>query len=861
MTSRGMSQHERLLQGIRSLEGAALDEQPPSWRDFSEESRGMALVRLDGFTLAPGSRPPVDVMGDFLRGNYGIGEPHCVILSGTPSRIEFLLGFAGRNQSHWLDRIRSVWPSSSVTAMPTADQTLLRTFNLSCRALISGNPSAARYSSNSESPSDAMVRALSGKDWAWVVFFHPVAPVLVADRLHSLRSETQEVVSAFLRPGTAEERNNPVARRYQALLDAAIAKAEVGLSSGLWEARSALLTDSDAALRSGMHALHAALSGADSQPQPVRVQIDQRSANSGTHSTATLLTSDECALLAAPPSLEHSGLVVRSGSRFDVSPPLVRAARRFALGVILDQGHATQNWFEGDIDWLAAHCLIAGTTGSGKTSTAQLLLRQIWEELGIPWLVIEPSTKSEYRALLRTPVGERLLILTAGDENTAPFRINPLEVPAGISVQTHIDSLAALFNAAFAWVTPLPYVLTHALQRTYEKLGWNLVTGTHPRGNDPHLQPTLTDLLSSVEEVAKASGWDAEITANIQASIGTRLGSLTTGAKGRMLNCRAGTPLDHILAQPAIIEMASIGNDEEKAFLVGLIFLRIAQFRQAAGLSDSGLRHVLVIEEAHRLLRAVPPSQNIEAANPAGKAVEMFSNLLSEVRAYGQGIMVIEQIPSKLAPDVIKNTDLKIIHRLSGRDDREAVGSSASLSTDRVDQLGGLRNGEAVAAIASSRTACHLRIPDHRKQLRGSLTIPSNQEVRAHMVNRLPLARSREIETLEQIEPAPSATPSAPPCAGCSNGSCELRSTALAALGAIKSPAEFEAALDQGWAALFEFGRSVASRTWNTKAMPPEAPYCVLMNLASLLRWSPEASSKLRRNLRAHMRQSASEEI
>ena len=57
-----------------------------------------------------------------------------------------------------------------------------------------------------------------------------------------------------------------------------------------------------------------------------------------------------------------------------------------------------------------------------------------------------------------------------GMNRAVPFRFNPLEVQLGLHVQTHIDSLVGLFNAAFALVTPMPYVLSLALHRVYEQL-------------------------------------------------------------------------------------------------------------------------------------------------------------------------------------------------------------------------------------------------------------------------------------------------------------------------------------------------------------------------------------------------------
>ena len=61
-----------------------------------------------------------------------------------------------------------------------------------------------------------------------------------------------------------------------------------------------------------------------------------------------------------------------------------------------------------------------------------------------------------------------------------------------------------------------------------------------------------------------------------------------------------------------------------------------------------------------------------EAGAPAAHAVEMFA----EIRAYGESLVIAEQIPAKLVPDVIKNTAVKIVHRLPAADDRQAVGAT-----------------------------------------------------------------------------------------------------------------------------------------------------------------------------------------
>ena len=147
------------------------------------------------------------------------------------------------------------------------------------------------------------------------------------------------------------------------------------------------------------------------------------------------------------------------------------------VGTILDAGAETGNSLELPLGDLSKHALIVGVTGSGKTNTCFGLLERVWDAgRGVPFLVIE-SAKSEYRALLRERSFAGLKVFTVGDETTSPLRINPLEVPPGVLVQTHLDYLKSLFAAAFVLYPPMPYVLEQGLREVYCRPG----LGPHPQ--------------------------------------------------------------------------------------------------------------------------------------------------------------------------------------------------------------------------------------------------------------------------------------------------------------------------------------------------------------------------------------------
>ena len=348
-------------------------------------------------------------------------------------------------------------------------------------------------------------------------------------------------------------------------------------------------------------------------------------------------------------------------------------------------------------------------------------------------MVIE-SAKSEYRSLLKNPKFKGLRVFSVGDETISPIRLNPFQVPKGILIQSHIDYLQALFGAAFVLYPPMPYVLAMSIQRVYEDRGWDLTRNTNSRGEDsPSCYPTLDDLIVTIRKVSDGMGYEGEIRSNIKAGLEGRLNQLRIGGgKGVMLNCRESLPDKDLFGTPCILELKQLVSDEEKAFLIGLLLIRLYEHYESSGHSGDGtLKHVTLIEEAHRLLKNVSTSQGGDSANPQGKAIEVFANLLAEIRAFGEGIFMAEQIPTKLAPEALKNTNLKLIQRLVAKDDREAVGATMNLSDEQLVALTTLRAGQAVTYLEGMEKPVLLQIPETETKKRYEQITPD--EIRERM--------------------------------------------------------------------------------------------------------------------------------
>ncbi|TCO62849.1 ATP-binding protein [Actinocrispum wychmicini] len=412
--------------------------------------------------------------------------------------------------------------------------------------------------------------------------------------------------------------------------------------------------------------------------------------------------------LAQIPATEIPGIRLVERSTFDVTPEHTTDTEDVLLGQVLDHDGLPAGPLRVGFDTLNRHAFVCGATGSGKSQTVRAVLEQLARSpRPVPWLVIEPA-KAEYAGMARRlhDISPPVLAIRPGDPSSIPGCLNPLEPEPGFPLQTHIDLVRALFLAAFDAYEPFPQVLSHALDRAYRDLGWDAALGKPRKPGVTPRYPTLGELRDIALDVVENIGYSREITDNVRGFIDVRLGSLTLGTPGRFFHGGHALDLAQLLNRNTVLELEDIGNDQDQAFLIGAVLIRINEhLRQrhqqrkhdrkdssvwhGQGNNTEYLRHVTVIEEAHRLLKKVEPG------SPAAHAVELFATLLAEVRAYGEGIIVAEQIPTKITPDVVKNSALKIVHRLPAADDRDLVGATMNLTDEQSRYVVALPPGRA----------------------------------------------------------------------------------------------------------------------------------------------------------------------
>lgn len=369
------------------------------------------------------------------------------------------------------------------------------------------------------------------------------------------------------------------------------------------------------------------------------------------------------------------------------------------------------------------HTLIVGTPGSGKTTFAINLLLQFHEK-GVPFLAIEP-TKTEYRALVdKIP---DLQVFTPGNSSVVPFIINPFIPPKGIRLEQYIPSLMSAFRAAFSMESPLDVIFLRAIRQCYAQYGWRNSSTCEDR--DVQLFG-LFEFILVFKKIVADSSYKAETKANIETGGTFRLLNLFDQNK-YIYDTINTIPIDVLLQKPTVIELNAIADDEQKALIMALLLISICLYTKSKGSSSGKINNILMIDEAHVLLDT-HSTTSTEQAKAQGTTVKSLQKMIAEIRSFGTGIIIADQVPSKVTSDIVADTDLKVSFRLVEQNERNIFANSTNMTEQQSQHLARLKRGEAIVYFSDLESPKVITTPDIRAEKGIRYQIP-NDEISARV--------------------------------------------------------------------------------------------------------------------------------
>lgn len=421
-------------------------------------------------------------------------------------------------------------------------------------------------------------------------------------------------------------------------------------------------------------------------------QLWENEADSLFYTAGTLVSGRELPMHLGLPTRSVHGLPIIEHAEFGRNVPdeAMPDEDKMNLGKIYHMGKEEAAELRLNRQAMASHTFITGSTGTGKSNAVYHLLDEITKNGQTTFLVVEPA-KGEYKNVFGNCTDVQ--VFGTNPRETPLLRMNPFAFPENIHILEHIDRLVEIFNACWPMYAAMPAVLKDAIERSYQKVGWDLRNSESEKG----VFPTFFDLLDILPGVIEESHYSKDTQSDYVGALCTRVKSLTNGIYGSVLCAEDALTDEALFDRNVIVDLSRVGSMETKSLLMGILVMKLQEYRMCSSGMNSRLRHVTVLEEAHNLLRKTSAEQSQEGANLQGKSVEMLANAIAEMRTYGEGFIIADQAPGLLDMSVIRNTNTKIILRLPDEEDRKLVGKSAALKEAQIDELSKLPLG--VAAV------------------------------------------------------------------------------------------------------------------------------------------------------------------
>ena len=428
---------------------------------------------------------------------------------------------------------------------------------------------------------------------------------------------------------------------------------------------------------------------------------------------STPMNTKEFAIATSLPLNDSPGLrFVKTAVRFANNPPVIKG-ESITLGNIVNMGVEQNAKYRIDHNDLVRHALVVGSTGSGKSCSCKRIISEVLDK-GIPSLIIEPAKDDWVRWALKMntilPPERQFRIYMPGMEEFEGTPLSQLKLslfqPAGVKgypvdMTSRCENIISLINASLPTEDILPVLIDETIYSLYTAAYKDKFT-SGALMSQPAMYPLLTSLSSMSKKVMQEKNYEEKVRSNLSTCLDTRFQYLTRGTRGKLLNVTRSTDYSELFDHPVVINISGISATRDKALIMSVLLLSLYEYRKARFAYDEAYRaeaqqnkllHLTLIEEAHNvLLKPEGSSSN----NPQKVVADLFTNMLSEIRSYGQGMMIVDQYPTRLIPDAIKNTNYKIIHRLASPDDADVMAASAALRDNQKALIHSLFPGNAI---------------------------------------------------------------------------------------------------------------------------------------------------------------------
>ncbi len=429
---------------------------------------------------------------------------------------------------------------------------------------------------------------------------------------------------------------------------------------------------------------------------------------------STPMNTKEFALVTSLPRCDAPGLrYVKTAVRFANNPPVIEGDA-ICLGKLVNMGVEQNAKYYVNHNDLVRHSLVVGSTGSGKSCTCKRVLTEILEK-DVPALIIEPAKDDYVRWAIKMneslPEEKKFRIYMPGCENFegTPLRelklcpFEPAAVPgAMVDMTSRCENLISLINASLPTEDILPVLIDETIYSLYDLAYPGAFSSGALMAQQEHY-PLLSALTLMSKQVLARKNYEEKVRANLSTCLETRFQYLTRGTRGKLLNVMHSTDYSELFDHPTIINISGISAARDKALIMSVLMLSLYEYRKSKYTYDTEYRkqaqenklmHLTLIEEAHNIL--MKPDIGASSNNPQKVVADLFTNILSEIRSYGEGMMIVDQYPTRLIPDAIKNTNYKVIHRLVSPDDCDVMASSIALRNEQKALISCLTPGNAI---------------------------------------------------------------------------------------------------------------------------------------------------------------------